>query len=239
MKIQCRFPIPVGGFIHPEVARWMAWASRETDMDIDLHESNAGIAVNRNQIVEEFLRTALPLLWMVDGDVVPARKLLHGDHRCLSGTYHHLMWQGDQRPPQLVLNAWKKSSTGYTPYLELDPLAHPVDAVGAGCLLLERSLLEEMEPPWFEDRFLEGSFQLQLGEDLDFCEKVWALGEKVWIEPRYKAHHTKAMSLRIVEAGVTTMLVDRQRANLERAEEQAVDPRIAIPKPGMIIHGRA
>ena len=47
----------------------------------------------------------------------------------------------------------------------VDPLLE-VDAVGTGCILIHRSVLEAMEPPWFEYRKGYGS------EDLQFCEHV-------------------------------------------------------------------
>lgn len=163
-------------------------------------ESNCGIAHNRNQIVQDFLKTAFTHLWMVDSDVVPPRKALKSPHRCVSGVYHHYVGN----PPGIVYNTWLRGPEGYKPGLQLPSKPEPVDAVGAGCLLLERSLLEEMESPWFEDHFEDN--KLSLGEDFDFCEKLAALGEKVWIEPRFICQHMKTISLSAAEEGVYNVI---------------------------------
>lgn len=49
-----------------------------------------------------------------------------------------------------------------------DPCAgvEEVDAVGTGCMIIHRSVLEDMEPPWFEYR--DGA----TSEDLEFCDRV-------------------------------------------------------------------
>lgn len=53
-----------------------------------------------------------------------------------------------------------------------------IDGCGAGCLLVHKSVLNAIEPPWFE--YNPGT---NVGEDFYFCRKVQAAGFKIALDP--------------------------------------------------------
>ena len=57
-----------------------------------------------------------------------------------------------------------------------------VDAIGTGCLLIRRDVLEKLERPWFE-------FSDRMGEDMYFCDKAKQLGYKVLLDGDVKCKH--------------------------------------------------
>ena len=57
-----------------------------------------------------------------------------------------------------------------------------VDAIGTGCLLIRRDVLEKLERPYFE-------FSDRMGEDMYFCDKAKQLGYTVLLDGDVKCKH--------------------------------------------------
>lgn len=60
------------------------------------------------------------------------------------------------------------------------------DGVGGGCLLVHRSVLKAMDPPYFQ--YNEGTF---VGEDFYFCRKIQAARYKIFVDPGVICGHRK------------------------------------------------
>jgi hypothetical protein len=76
--------------------------------------------------------------------------------------------------------------TGYQP-----GTIFPADYVGAGCLLIHRSVLEKMPSPWFEwwsDR-KDLPKNEQMSEDFSFCHKARKLGFPIYVDTRVECLH--------------------------------------------------
>jgi hypothetical protein len=101
----------------------------------------------------------------------------------LSGIYRH-----KALPHHPMLWMWHDAQGGFVPLVEVDKTAHliKVDACGAGCLLVHRSVFErisrELEEPPFEHR---GSY----GEDFSFFVRCRELGIPVYATPHVEAVH--------------------------------------------------
>lgn len=194
-----RIPIPVGQPPNLETVKWMMWAARFTNMNMGVHETNAGIADARNQICEDFLKTDKgkdDYVWMVDSDTVPPARLMKGDQDILCGLYQHMIFNFGR--PRLVWSAWSEMEDGYVPVVNFKEGKQIVDAAGTGCIRISRKALEKIPSPWFENHYDGNSRHLTLGEDYDFCQKAKKAGVKVWIDPKYLCHHMKMASLSVV-----------------------------------------
>lgn len=68
-----------------------------------------------------------------------------------------------------------------------------VDAVGSGCVLIKRKVLESLEAPFTRKWNKDGT--MDLGVDFHFCEQAKAKGFRVWAHYDYICDHFKELSL--------------------------------------------
>jgi GT2 family glycosyltransferase len=69
-----------------------------------------------------------------------------------------------------------------------------VDALGTGCMLIKRKVLETVSMP-FIDKVREGVGDRELGHDLYFCRRAKELGFEVWADWDVKCEHYKNVNL--------------------------------------------
>jgi len=207
MKLFVR--IPTADTIDRDLSRWLIWLAREQpEADIDILQSNLGTAEARNIICELFLESKATHLWMLDSDVIPpySLHLLEGGEKYgfVNGLYQHLT------PAGLMWDAWERvrkiqvGTPRFRPWPEPYPAARyfQVDAVGGGCMLIRRDVIEglaEQNIPWFETTFPEGSRQRPMGEDFNFCQRLWVEKVPVMVDQHYHCGHTKAVDYRLFE----------------------------------------
>ena len=141
----------------------------------------------RNVIVNEFLKTDCQWLLMVDSDVVPPDNVLDMVHNGVGVCSAHVSTcvNGEVIPVGMT-----KDKNGYHHnFKHSTPCLHKVDAVGTGCILISRDILEQMGKPYFQFVYKDGI--LINGEDFDFSERV---GE-VYFDSRYKCRHYTTISV--------------------------------------------
>ena len=202
--------IPTNSDIDVHLAQWLVWAARKlADLDIGIHISNRGPDRARNEIIAAFLKSTATTLWLVDRDVVPMApkpvilSFLTSAHPALSGVTDlfdgKLAWpQVYQRQAQGAYTTVSRAKWPRDEFLR-------ADAVSAGCLCLQRSLLENMPAPWFE--FPDGPEGI--GEDLHFCHKIGG----VVVHPRMYCRHYKTVDLagvRLLSELVKDRIADAQ-----------------------------
>jgi hypothetical protein len=133
------------------------------------------VDANRNKIVKNFLQDEdNEYLLMIDNDVVPPKDVLQMvdyDEKVVSAT----VTIKKRKIPQPVIVRKKEDEFHRLTLNEYYEDVHDnglveVDAVGTGCVLIHRSVLEEMNPPWFQFIYNEDG-TLKLGEDFYFGEK--------------------------------------------------------------------
>jgi hypothetical protein len=104
------------------------------------------------------------------------------------------------------------------------PGTFQVDAVGAGCMNISRSLLErvrdEIGLPWFKTVKREEDQAIEEGEDMYFCRKANALGVRVTVDPRIEFGHDKVCDTMDISRFVGAVLA-RGIEGLETKEDVA------------------
>jgi len=181
----------------------MRWAVRLSELEMPPHtivtKSTGAIDLAREKTVEDALRTDPDWILFMDSDVVPPRDVFqrlarHGVD-IVSGLYymdnpdgvHPAMWRLDEEESPAI--------SGY----DREGLVN-VDAVGFGCLLVSREVIDTLERPWF--RWTKGyddhPWDLQhqgekpgISEDFYFCHKAQEAGYDIYVDTTVKCMHEK------------------------------------------------
>lgn len=158
------------------------------------------IDANRNKMVKEFLSDEdNEWLLMVDNDVVPPAnilKMVDFDEDVVSAT----VTIKKNRVPQPVIVRQREDGQyrnitmeEYDDDISEEGLVE-VDGVGTGCLLIHRSVIEDIEPPWFSFVYNEDG-TLKLGEDFYFGEKLRQNGYSMYVSSEHVCSHFRKTDL--------------------------------------------
>lgn len=159
------------------------------------------ISSNRNQIVKRFLATNCDFLMMIDDDVVPtvnpaifchANKDIIGFPAKVRQRVRSLNWVAYVRNPNLG-----EGIAGYAPVdfgrVDTDIDLLKVDAVGTGCILIHRRVLENLSAPFhcvYDDDGV-----CRLGTDFAFSKKASEAGFEIYVAPWAICEHFKEVGL--------------------------------------------
>ncbi len=148
---------------------------------------------SRNLCVRKFLDSQHSHMFFVDSDVVPPDEcldlMLASRRPIVCGVYPLLLGQ-----KSIHTSVARRNAEGqYEFVVELGDQPFDVDAGGMGCCLIERSVLERMEPPWF--RFVQNSDCSLIGEDIFFFERAARLGIRPLVIPQVQCSHFKTVDL--------------------------------------------
>lgn len=142
----------------------------------------------RNQIVEMAKQAdAKYLLFMDDDNLLPPftiPRLLNLKAKVASGVYYTKF----QPPTPVILK--KNYPGGYDKWTYGDVIE--VDYIGLGCALIDMSIFDEIEKPYF--KYNKGSIdpfkgEPHIGEDVYFCDKVTSKGHKIVVDTYVQAGH--------------------------------------------------
>lgn len=180
------------GSIRPELANLLIHTTHDPRYQVKItYPGDRPIANNRNKIVLKFLEGDWDYLLMLDDDTVPHRSpldLIDADKDIIG--YPYPQWnEGD-----IYWLAMDQDGDGYKPIPpERRHGLQQVDAIGTGCILIKRKVLEEVRAPfmrkWSEDGIAE------LGLDFYFCQKAKDAGFEVWCDWRAPCSHFKTLDL--------------------------------------------
>lgn len=159
------------------------------------------VDANRNEMVKNFLNNPdNEWLLMIDNDIVPPVDILsmveHGE-KVVSG----VCTIKKDKVPQPVIVKEDESRTNYRQVnlseyqdeVREDGLLE-VEGIGTGCLLIHRSVLEEMKPPWFRFEYNEYG-GLALGEDFYFSRRLRENDVPMYVDTNMVCSHYKKTDL--------------------------------------------
>lgn len=158
------------------------------------------VDANRNKMVKDFLDNEQnEWMLMVDNDVVPpgdVLKMVDYGESVVSAT---VTIKKEGVPHPVIV---KERDDGKLRRITLDEFNEEVtedglvdvDGVGTGCLLVHRSIFEEMQPPWFKFMYNEDG-TLKLGEDFYFAQKLREKGEDVYVSSEHVCSHYRKTDL--------------------------------------------
>jgi hypothetical protein len=115
---------------------------------------------------------ATHIFWLDDDMVVPPTaiiQLLRDDQPIVGGLYF------GRQPPHLPIVYRHVEGNQWIPITEFGPGMQEADAVGFGCMMVRREVLEKMQRPYFE-------FSDKMGEDMYFCEEAKKLGYQILVD---------------------------------------------------------
>ena len=164
------------------------------------------IAMARNMLVRRFLESELEWLWCVDTDISFApdtlTRLAGAADPQTAPVVSALYWitlGGDQVPAAYTAGPDGDGELTFSHLTTWDGDAlTEVDAVGAGCMLVHRTVFEDIrdahdgEPCWFRELT---AGRKQVGEDLSFCIRLAGREVPLHVHTGIEVGHVKAVML--------------------------------------------
>lgn len=152
---------------------------------------------NLNKIVKTFLKGDFGFWLNIDADNPPLENPLDlvefdRDVCGLPTPVWHDAVPGD-RP--YYLNAVDEVEGGFRPHETCEGLRE-VDAIGSGCMLVSRRVLEGIDPPWFVREYTPDGASVSCGPDYYFCRQARAAGFQIWAHYSYPCEHYNELPLR-------------------------------------------
>jgi len=192
-KVYIALPVAVSGNINIRLVQFLLEPRYEYQTIIGC-EIGHQIAHNRNVLIDRFLKTDFEWIFFIDTDTVPpvnALDMTKNKLNICSGYYYQ--WTNKQLMPL----TFKKVEGGY-----IADIGKPtkiknvveVDATGAGCLLINRRVFENIEKPYFLTPYNDEGIAIST-EDIYFFKKVIKAGYKVHMDTNIVASHIKTVDL--------------------------------------------
>ena len=129
------------------------------------------VAYAKNLCIEKFLEGSCDYIWFIDSDTVPPLNaldlLLEAKVDVISGVVRQHVRDSDGviRPLPMIC----RMVPGGLLTVRGGEGVEEIDACGAACLLIHRSVFDRVPgPPWFE----QGSWGEKRGSDFNFCEQL-------------------------------------------------------------------
>jgi GT2 family glycosyltransferase len=177
----------------------LAQMGNNPDYDVEVEFFNEKpISHNRNTIVQHFLaKEDYDYLLMIDGDIVPPPSVVNlADYQkdVIGATC--FMWQQGVIMPV----AFNRRPEGMYQQIELEKCdgVTEIDAIGTGCIMLSRKVLEKVKAP-FMNEYDQDGIKI-FGLDIAFCRRAKEKGFKIYVNTDYLCDHWTKVNLKTMYA---------------------------------------
>lgn len=165
------------------------------------------VSQNRNTLVKDFLKNGNEeWLMQIDTDIEFGSDLVEKFLFVASQDSKMRILAANVRLGAHKHAAYRRFGNVWAPMEELPnaPLI-PVDAAATACIMIHRTVFEEMRekmgPVWFDHQYIQGTEDdgsvksIEGGEDLLFCERAREMGIQTWLVRGLKLRHYKTTAL--------------------------------------------
>jgi hypothetical protein len=178
--------IPNIGNIRSELCEWLMRLGQQKDIVYRILFSNhKPHDNNRNHIANEFIKSGMDYLLMIDSDIVPITNVLEMVHKDKDVISSFIQTHKEEGTLPLAM---KKVDGGYQVYKELTRGLNKVDATGTGCMMIRKNVFEKLDKPYFRFQYNDEGI-LTNGEDFNFCDKVNEAGMSVYFDTDHRCLH--------------------------------------------------
>ncbi len=197
MRPRVLVSVPNTGWIHKHCVFALLKMTKDERVDLTVMLSTHVPYVNNlNKIVLDFLRDGYDWWITFDDDNPPQNNpidliFLQKDIiGCPTPVWHCDATKPKDLP--YYFNALDAVSGGYKPHLVCEGLQR-VDAVGSGCMVIARRVLEKVKAPFM--RIWDADGTVDTGHDYNFCERAKRLGFEVFAHYDYPCMHFNEVEL--------------------------------------------
>lgn len=139
------------------------------------------ITIARRNLVEIFLKSDFDYIWWVDSDMkfpidAPIR-LLQRQKPIVGVNYRR------RRFPNPTFTGMSGDAGSFREFVtnENSPAMEQIDVLPHGCVLVKREVYEKIPHPHYLQEFIP-DLNLEIGEDIFFCQKAKQAGYEIWCD---------------------------------------------------------
>jgi hypothetical protein len=139
------------------------------------------ITIARRNLVDIFLKSNFDYIWWVDSDMkfpidTPIR-LLKRNKDIVGANYRR------RRFPNANFTGMMGTNGSFREFVTTDnsPAMELIDVLPHGCVLVKRHVYEKIPQPHYLQEFIP-SLNLEIGEDIFFCQQAQKAGFEVWCD---------------------------------------------------------
>lgn len=196
LPISVLVAIPNTGWIRNEVGYTMIKLVNDRRYEVKITTPvDKPIDQNRNVISKKFIDEGWDYLLMIDSDNPPQKNPLDLVEKDLDIVGLPTLQVKTDEKNGMYWVVMREVEEGYQGHLSNQQGIQEVDAVGTGCILIARRVLEKVKAPFMRDWDENGI--AQLGQDFMFCKKAKEKGFKVWSAWDYPCWHFKEVNLNL------------------------------------------
>jgi len=198
MKPKVLLAVPNTGYIHKDVTIAIIRLLQDSRVKSTLILPTRSPTVeNRHRIMHDFLNGDYDYLISLDSDNPPTRNIIDlvfydlDIVGCPTPVWANIL-RGDY---PIYWNAMDKKDDGFKQHVPSSNGLEEVDAVGTGCIVIARRVLEKLQNSLpFIDEYNSKGFR-EVGHDYGFCTRAKEAGFKVYAHFGYSCKHFNELEL--------------------------------------------